>query len=242
MASAFVLVLALAGVAAGCGGGGSDGVRSDAATSADDSDPSALSNDEAEQANEDLLYKMGNLGRNSEDIEEGTDRLLNGEIKRAEKRLDLMEDVESSGRAQIELARVEAPKWSSEDDPLCEDTVPFPDPRIGYMLVPPVDPPYDWRREEGSEPEGVRQSEVDATRRMTEKTSAKVEEIPDDPGADEAKTLIAWAEKDIEAAEKALARGAELQAQITAQEERNEDLYAAWQREYEEELYTDIFC
>ena len=208
----------------------------------EDNDATNLTDEERAATGPGLLHPMEQLAIDNGDVRESTENLKKREIKRAEERLALLEKVESLGREQIVLAREESRTWSAEDDPLCTEAVPFPHPAIVPELLPPYEPPYDWRREEGSAAEGITQEDLEETRSLSEKTAAQVEANPGDPGVDEAEKLLSVSEEGVELAEEALAKGEGIQEQIAAQEEQNEDLYAAWEREYDEELYDDIAC
>lgn len=132
-------------------------------------------------------------------------------------------------------------RQAAEDDPLCTEAVPFPDPRIGYPLLPPYQYHYDWRMEAGDERIGVKEETASEARGAIAKTEKEAKANPDDPLVDESKVLVAYTEEQIARAEEELAQGKELQQQIAAQEERNEDLYDGWEDEYDE-LYDNFAC
>ncbi len=110
------------------------------------------------------------------------------------------------------------------------------------QLLPPYQYPYDWRTEVGTEPIGVKEETVSEARDAIVNMEKEIEANPDDPLVDELKVAIADTEKGIASVEEELAKGEKLQREITAREERNEELYEEWETEHSEELYDDLFC
>lgn len=248
-ATATLLVLAMFALAiAGCGSddsGADGGTPSDAATSADDGEPKTFTDEEREAADPEMLAAVDDLRVYAGDLTEDTVRLVKNEQKRAERVRGNLEYVEDIGREQIEYAREKSRTWSAEDDPLCTEAAGWPPDlgyESGYSYTPPYDTPFDWRMEFEDKVRGVNHRDVADARVAIERVERASEEHPGDPLVDESETIVTSTQKAIADAKEELAEGEGIQEQIAAQEERNEDLYAEWEREYDEDLYNDIAC
>jgi len=245
------LAAALALSLAGCGsatsnngtgsGNGNEENPDENAAAVDNNNPNTYTQEEKAAADPAVLEALEELLNNSRDLEENTDILLKKELKRAEQRKEVIREVEVIGREQIELARKESVGWSVDNDPQCEDEVGFPPYVEEYGVLPPYDDPFDWRAVDYSDGSYTTGEEIDGVRGNVATMEKEIEAKPSDPLVDESEFTIEYAEKQIARAEEELAQGKELQQQITAQEERNEDLYDGWEDEYDE-LYDNFAC
>lgn len=222
----------------GDGGGGASG--EDAARSANDGNPKDASDEEREAAHPRVLDAYEQLLIVTEDTQDSTALLVKNEQKRAEKWLELLEDVEMAGRNYIEAAREDAKAWDPDEDPLCEEAVEWPPP-MDYQLLPPYELPFALRADVGDEVPGVTRAEVADAREHVEEMKARREQFPDDPLMDESKLLVSYAEESIRVAEEEIEEAEATAREIREQEAKLTELYPGWGREHDT-LYEGATC